>query len=608
MTSSSSSSLSIHSPFSGNITNFDNGDSFPDLEMQIPGLDKPIHLHSMVLGQSSKTLAMALRSNSTPCCRYDASARRMVWTYEITADDAVYRNVLVKWLRFCYGEDQTFEAEECPAALVALLHVQLLNCLEKVKESIENFMLEKAKSDVAVGVKMIEACVNRYDHVREKRFRESLFRSVMTKNNFETHFETLSCSLMNMPSCYLDMVEYGDPHSARSEFSMRARYVKYNGSRLDVEEKRKVMRRCKVNELGSEEMEELESMRVLSEREIIDIHRSVLKRRDEEAKEMKEAFDLYQRTVVGFHQFFAENGQVESMYILGVCYANGEGVPQDHKKAVEFYQRAADKGNVNAMFNLGACYANGEGITQDYKKAVEFYQRAADKGNACAMNNLAICYENGEGIAQDYKKAAEFYQRAADKGQVDAMFNLGLCYKNGEGVSQDYNKAVEYYQLAADKGHVGAMYKLGWCFMKGIGVEKDEIKGFQLYQQASNKGNAWATNNLASCYLRGTGVAQDKKKAFELYQQSADGGFGHGFCNVGACYENGDGVKQDVNEAVKMYERGVELCDAGSMKHLGLCYMKGIGVEKDEEKGKELLERAASLGNKRAKAILEEMK
>ncbi len=36
----------------------------------------------------------------------------------------------------------------------------------------------------------------------------------------------------------------------------------------------------------------------------------------------------------------------------------------------------------------GVCYAKGEGVVQDWKKAVEWYQRAADQGHALAQCNL----------------------------------------------------------------------------------------------------------------------------------------------------------------------------------------------------------------------------
>jgi len=37
---------------------------------------------------------------------------------------------------------------------------------------------------------------------------------------------------------------------------------------------------------------------------------------------------------------------------LGVCYANGEGVPKDIKKAARWYKEAADYGNDDARAAL----------------------------------------------------------------------------------------------------------------------------------------------------------------------------------------------------------------------------------------------------------------
>jgi TPR repeat protein len=69
-------------------------------------------------------------------------------------------------------------------------------------------------------------------------------------------------------------------------------------------------------------------------------------------------------------------------------YANGKGVKQDYKKAVEWYQKTADQGYVTAQYNLGLMYENGKGVKQDYKKAVEWYQKAADQGDAPAKKAL----------------------------------------------------------------------------------------------------------------------------------------------------------------------------------------------------------------------------
>ncbi len=41
------------------------------------------------------------------------------------------------------------------------------------------------------------------------------------------------------------------------------------------------------------------------------------------------------------------------MHNTGACYANGQGVAKDEKKAVEYYQLAAAQNHAEAQFNLG---------------------------------------------------------------------------------------------------------------------------------------------------------------------------------------------------------------------------------------------------------------
>jgi len=51
----------------------------------------------------------------------------------------------------------------------------------------------------------------------------------------------------------------------------------------------------------------------------------------------------------------AEQGDVRSQYNLGVAYGNGEGIPQDYKKAVKWFRLAAEKGDIDAQYNMGLC-------------------------------------------------------------------------------------------------------------------------------------------------------------------------------------------------------------------------------------------------------------
>jgi len=53
----------------------------------------------------------------------------------------------------------------------------------------------------------------------------------------------------------------------------------------------------------------------------------------------------------------AEQGHAEAQSNLGVMYAEGQGVSQDYKAAVEWFRKAAGQGIAEAQFNLGSMYA-----------------------------------------------------------------------------------------------------------------------------------------------------------------------------------------------------------------------------------------------------------
>ena len=156
----------------------------------------------------------------------------------------------------------------------------------------------------------------------------------------------------------------------------------------------------------------------------------------------------------------AEQGNVAAQYYLGVCYASGQGVPQDYAEAVKWYRKAAEQGYAKAQYNLGVCYDNGQGVPQDYAEAVKWYRKAAEQGLALAQYNLGICYDNGQGVPQDYAEATKWYRKAAEQGVAAAQYNLGDCYKKGQGVPQDYAEAVKWYRKAAEQGQPDAIEAL----------------------------------------------------------------------------------------------------------------------------------------------------
>jgi len=70
---------------------------------------------------------------------------------------------------------------------------------------------------------------------------------------------------------------------------------------------------------------------------------------------------------------------------LGVSYYFGEGVEQNATEAVGWFGLAAEQGEPNAMHNLGMCYAQGVGVPRaDKLRALELLARAAQKGHGGA--------------------------------------------------------------------------------------------------------------------------------------------------------------------------------------------------------------------------------
>jgi len=149
----------------------------------------------------------------------------------------------------------------------------------------------------------------------------------------------------------------------------------------------------------------------------------------------------------------AEQGNAVAQFGLGLMYAHGLGVPQDHREAVKWYRLAAQQGNAVAQFGLGVMYAGGLGVPKDDREAVKWVHRAAEQGEASAQLYLGTMYANGQGVPKDDREAVKWYRRAAEQGDTNAQLMLGLMYHLGQGVPQDYVQAHLWFNLAAAQGY-----------------------------------------------------------------------------------------------------------------------------------------------------------
>lgn len=113
--------------------------------------------------------------------------------------------------------------------------------------------------------------------------------------------------------------------------------------------------------------------------------------------------------------FAAEDGQPESMFLLGIAYAQGRGVERNDLTAARWFHRAARKGHLRARTSMGYLYATGRGVKYSPSIAYVFLTKAADDGDPLARDLLV---KLRRGLFPDQVKRGERYlsnQRAEAK-------------------------------------------------------------------------------------------------------------------------------------------------------------------------------------------------
>ena len=86
---------------------------------------------------------------------------------------------------------------------------------------------------------------------------------------------------------------------------------------------------------------------------------------------------------------------------------------KNYAQTVRLLRPWAERGDAQAQYGLGLMHYHGQGVTQDYIKAREWFEKAAAQGLAAAQYNLGLMYHAGRGVARDYAKAREWFEKAA---------------------------------------------------------------------------------------------------------------------------------------------------------------------------------------------------
>lgn len=140
----------------------------------------------------------------------------------------------------------------------------------------------------------------------------------------------------------------------------------------------------------------------------------------------------------------AESGDAAAQAIIAKLYTQigGSleqfGTQRDYEDAFKWAKKAADQGDLDGMYCLALCYEHGRGTTIAKTKAATTYEKAAKLGHAPSQWNLAVCYLNGSGYERNEVKGYMWAYQAADQGNELAINDLSYQEKNLDQIIETY--------------------------------------------------------------------------------------------------------------------------------------------------------------------------
>jgi TPR repeat protein len=145
----------------------------------------------------------------------------------------------------------------------------------------------------------------------------------------------------------------------------------------------------------------------------------------------------------------AEHGDINSQYLAGAAYLNGNGVVRDIALGEKWLLAAAERNHVAAQCDLGALYLDGRILKQSYFDGLKWLSKAAEKGDAVAMAGLGSL--NAKGFRE---RSVGFFERVL-------YANMGV----------DRIEAYKWFSLALRAGHAAAEKDL-WLLRRLMSAEE----------------------------------------------------------------------------------------------------------------------------------------
>ncbi len=267
-----------------------------------------------------------------------------------------------------------------------------------------------------------------------------------------------------------------------------------------------------------------------------------------------------------------------------------------HAKAVELAKPLAEQGNAEALYLMGVAYESGQGVPASKDKALESYRKAAAAKHKDAVYRLATILLASDKEEERDQARASLEAAAKDDPTVPARM-LGGAYLRGLLTpSADPDKAIFWWKHAADAGDVQAVLLMAQFYEGQFGFAelKDPKEALANYAKAAGFGNAGAMAAVGSRLLSGDEKIRDEKKGREWLKKAIAAKEYSAFLALGDYEEN---VKKNPKAALAEYERGKDAGQIDCVLRAADFYLNGNEVEKDTERGQSLLRQAAEAGS-----------
>ncbi|MDH4283979.1 MAG: sel1 repeat family protein [Gallionellaceae bacterium] len=184
------------------------------------------------------------------------------------------------------------------------------------------------------------------------------------------------------------------------------------------------------------------------------------------------------------------------------------------EEALALAKKGAEKGDAEAQYKLGLHYADGRGVTQDHKEAFKWFKKSAKKGNANGQFELGYLYETGKGVEKDQKEATYWYKKAAEQGNTHAAWRLdnvnakakldAALSRKGTVISHVVGGGYSYIELN-EKG------KTVWISAPKIDTKEGDIVRFTEGSPMTNYYSKSLNRTFESVLFVGTAVVGDKE-------------------------------------------------------------------------------------------------